>query len=822
MKKALILAIFAIANVGAAKSRADAAPANRLSSVRIPFVAGSASSDIAYSAPTFGGAVAVTRGGTIVYRLSHSSRDLSEGPVGGHARPAAGRAAATTISEFQGPDPKLWRTHLSTFETVSLGNVWPGISVDLRARARSVEKVFTVAAGADPANIRMRVHGARRLRLDRAGALLADTAQGQVSFTAPLAVQTRGGESVPVRTAYVLKGRSGEYGFAVSGYDRTLPIVIDPVFQATYLGGGNDDAASAMAINSTSGDVYVAGQTYSTDLPGTTGGAQATKGFLSYPDAFVARLDAGLTTLEQVTYLGGSGVDTASAIVIQPTSGDVYVAGLTTSTDFPGSVGGGQPQNASNGTTPVLSDAFVSRLNADLTTLDQSTYLGGGNSDAATAIAVHPTSGDVFVTGWTLSSDFPHTSGGAHSGSAGFADLFIARLSGDLKTIDQATYLGGGAYDQASAIAIHPTSGNVYVAGFTLSDDFRSTSGGAQSSHADDNGNADGFVAELDAGLTAVEQATYLGGTGADVINAMAIAASGDIYVAGYSDSTDLPGTSTGAQPSVAGDADAFVARLSSSLTTLENATYIGGSGSDSANAMAIDPASGDVFIAGFTASPDLPGASGGLQPTGAAGGVEDAFAARLSGDLTALRQSTFLGGSAVDQGNAIAIGPAGDIYVAGTTQSLDFPATRGGAQPAHAADGNGTDAFVVGMTATLAPVPPVLQSVSLVPARVVGGAPSEGTVTLTQPALASGALVILSANGPASVPASVTIPAGAVSATFSVATTAVSAPATATISAGFAGVSQSATLTVEAPPVRNLHPAATPPPIVPIENPGR
>ena len=129
--------------------------------------------------------------------------------------------------------------------------------------------------------------------------------------------------------------------------------------QATYLGGSGFDAAFALAIHPTSGDVYVAGFTSSTNFPGTTGGAQAANG--GGLDAFIARLNSTLTTLTQATYMGGSGGDEARALAIHPTSGDVYVAGFTTSTNFPGTTGGAQAANGGGG-----ADAFVARLTADL------------------------------------------------------------------------------------------------------------------------------------------------------------------------------------------------------------------------------------------------------------------------------------------------------------------------------------------------------------------------------------------------------------------------------------------------------------------------
>src|SRR6476659_1860602 len=444
------LLVAATAAADANRVAGDRATRN-LANLVIPFVAnsGQADADVAYSAQTFAGAVFITRSGRIVYSLppprepdsprgekyalrkKSSARDgwsLTEEPVGHRTFPAAGRLATAQVSSFIGNDPQRWRRGLATCESVSLGDVWPGISLELEARGNNMEKIFTVKPGADPSKIRMAVRGARSLRVDRSGALALTTGLGEVTFTRPAAYQEKDGARRPVEVAYALRG-SG-YGFRLGGYDRTLPVRIDPLVQATYLGGGGDNA-SALAIDPTSGEVYVAGYTYSPNFPGTAGGAQPTHNGGEFTSkAFVARVNAALTELVQATYLGGSGNDFAFALTIA-SSGDVYVAGQTNSQDFPGTGHGAQP---APGSGAFFGDAFVARLNASLTTLIQSTYLGGRTDETANALAIHPASGDVYVAGATSSTDLPGTAGGAQpaSGAEVGADAFVARLNPSL------------------------------------------------------------------------------------------------------------------------------------------------------------------------------------------------------------------------------------------------------------------------------------------------------------------------------------------------------------------------------------------------------
>ncbi|CAK0768892.1 hypothetical protein CCP3SC15_3920002 [Gammaproteobacteria bacterium] len=263
------------------------------------------------------------------------------------------------------------------------------------------------------------------------------------------------------------------------------------------MGGGGNDYPDNLAV--TADSVYVGGTTYSSDFPGTAGGAQAANAS-GNAEAFVARLSPDLKTLIQATYLAGSGGGTEWANALTITDGSVYVAGITSSTDFPGTVGGFQATNAGGW------DAFVARLSLNLKTLTQATYLGGSGNEGGNALAM--TADSIYVSGGTLSTDFPGTAGGVQATNAGGSDVFVARLSLDLKTLTQATYLGGSDDEgtpntHSSALAV--TTDSVYIAGSTLSSDFPGTAGGVQAANA---GGADAFVARLSLDLKTLTQAT--------------------------------------------------------------------------------------------------------------------------------------------------------------------------------------------------------------------------------------------------------------------------------------------------------------------------
>jgi hypothetical protein len=662
-----------------------------------------------FSAPGYFGTTWITKDGELLHvavkkeeckekACPSKSWVISERWVGGKVQAIKGEEELQTkVSYFIGNNPSKHRSGLPTYRYVSLGEVWSGVEVQLKATQKTVEKLFYVQPGADPSKIQVQVDGAEGLKLSKDGEIIIQTGLGDLKLSKPIAWQEKDSKKLPVEVSYKLIGKN-RYSFEVAKADPSLPLVIDPILQSTYLGGSNDNEAYALAIHPTTGEVYVAGLTESMDFPNTSGGAQEVYGGGGW-DAFVARLDKDLTQVLQSTYLGGSSRDEARALAIHPTTGEVYVAGYTESANFPKATGGAQKKYGGKG------DTFVARLNKDLTQILQSTYMGGKGLDVAYVLAIHPTTGEVYVAGYTESANFPKATGGAQTncnncnGRPFSYDVFVARLSSNLTQILQSTYLGGKGSDVAYALAIHPTTGEVYVAGLTESIDFPNTSGGAQKVYG--GGSWDAFVVRLNSNLTQILQSTYLGGKDTDVAFALAVhPKTGDVYVAGYTLSTNFPNTSGGAQTGHRGGSeDAFVARLNKDLTKILQSTYLGGNNSDIAHALAIHPTTGEVYVAGETESTNFPEAAGGAQKS--KGKKGDAFVARLNSNLTKILRSTYFGGSGYDYATALAISSTGNVYVAGYTLSTDLPKATGGAQATFG--GGDFNVFVSRLTADLA-----------------------------------------------------------------------------------------------------------------------
>jgi hypothetical protein len=313
-------------------------------------------------------------------------------------------------------------------------------------------------------------------------------------------------------------------------------------------------------------------------------------------------------------------------------------------------------------------------------TLSYSTYLGGGSFDEANGIAVDG-SGNAYVTGVTFSPDFPTTAGAYQTAIEGFSDAFVTKFSVGGSSLIYSTYLGGNGNDQGVGIALD-NAGNAYVTGNTDSTNFPTSPGAFQTAYA---GSTDAFVAKLSASGGGLVYSTYLGGSALDEGNAIAVDSSGSVYVTGRTGSADFPTTAGAFQTILAGATDAFVAKLNPSGSALAYSTFLGGSLPDSAYGIAVD-AAGNAYVTGQTTSADFPTTAGAFQTVLA--GANNAFVAKLNATGSALAYSTYLGGSSIDQGSAIAVDGGGNAYVAGFTYSANFPTTMGAFQTTYSGAG--------------------------------------------------------------------------------------------------------------------------------------
>src|SRR5271157_469613 len=401
---------------------------------------------------------------------------------------------------------------------------------------------------------------------------------------------------------------------------------------STYIGGSGQDVAFALAIDA-GGDAYITGQTSSSNYPisppAKTTTQSPTPAFQTVyggaGDAFVTVLLSTGNELVYSTYLGGSGADWGYAIAVD-SSNNAYVTGATQSGNFPTQ----SPLQANRGAGSTQ-NAFVAKLNSTGTALVYSTYLGGSQQDTGQGIKVD-SSGNAYVAGYTFSPDFP-TQNPIQGVFGGVADAFVSELNAGGSALVFSTFLGGNQQDRAWGLALD-SSANIYVVGDTQSSDFPVTSGDFQDTY---KGDQDAFVSKLSPSGASLVYSTYIGGSNVDGGKGIAVDSSGNATAVGLTQSSDFPtfdalqsilGLTGGSACSAPPCADAFVTKLNSSGTQASYSTFLGGSGNDFAQAVALD-SSGNAYLAGSTTSNNFPAVTGSYQ--GTLGGVAgNAFVAMI------------------------------------------------------------------------------------------------------------------------------------------------------------------------------------------------
>ena len=384
------------------------------------------------------------------------------------------------VNYLIGNNPSQWQTGIATFARLRVDQLYPGVSLVYYGNQRLFEYDLTVSPGASPDLIKIHFDGVDEISIDAQGGLILQVGGDELRQPAPVVYQTIQGRRQSVRGGYqIVDART--VAFTIGKYDQRLPLVIDPVLNfSTYFGGNSSETAWSVALDP-NGFIYVAGNTLSSQFPTNsrpngfqtnfTGG-----GILG--DAFVAKFDNQGSNLVYLTYLGGGDGDNAAYALAVDGAGHAYVAGATDSPNFPvtNAIPGGT--NIAGKIDPFANaypaDAFATELDTNGARLIYSTYLGGGSADSAYGIALN-SSNDVYVTGFTYSTNFPtsanafqKTSGVPNSAIQAYynANAFVSEIAAGGSTLLYSSYLGGTNYDWGKAVAVD-SSNYVYVTGLT-------------------------------------------------------------------------------------------------------------------------------------------------------------------------------------------------------------------------------------------------------------------------------------------------------------------------------------------------------------------
>jgi len=608
------------------------------------------------------------------------------------------------VNYFKGNDPAKWQGNVPTFKAVLYQDLYPHIDLKVYGIEREVEYDWIIRPGGDPGQIRFAYKNVKSTRIDAEGNLVIETEFGEIRHQKPASYQVEvafnshvgaqravpGDKSyrkepglekrIPIDAKFQQTGPD-TYGFTIEKYDNTRPLIIDPVvlLYSTYLGGSGFEHAINLSVDAKD-NVYLVGWTNSCNFP-TKSAFQDdhTGGTINDSDAFITKIDTNqkdVSCLVYSTYLGGSDNDLAYDIFID-NNDNVYVEGDTSSTDFP-------TRNAFQGTYGGGSDAFVSRIDttkSGLLSLVYSTYLGGNDYDRSLSVAAD-IRGNVFVSGNTGSIDFPTQNAFQGSYGGGVEDGFITRIDttkSGVSSLLYSTFLGGRNGDSFSKMSIDKKN-DVYVVGQTYSTDFP-TRNAFQGIYG--SGLCDIFVSRIDttkSGDSSLIYSTFLGGSNDDYYFHMSLDTKGNVYVTGGTNSTDFPARNAFQDTYGGGWEDAFVTRIDttqSGALSLVYSTYLGGDDYDWGFCITVD-ARGNVFVTGWTCSINFPTQNAFQDDLGGEISYDsDTFVTKINttqSGVSSLLYSTYLGGYYNDYSDDIVIDRMSHVYVAGWTQSTNFP----------------------------------------------------------------------------------------------------------------------------------------------------
>lgn len=677
-------------------------------------------SDIKFTSQLPRGNFSVTNDGDLIYKFNKSADFLSFSETFVTTRSViaeGGERSSTKINSFKGSDSSKWQTDIPAFNTINLGEVFDGIKVHLQARGRNVEKVFTVAPNANPALIKLKIAEADELSIEKGGRLKITKGDASITFTKPIAFQRYDGQKYPVKVSYKLLGDKS-YGFELGEYNQNYPLVIDPLLAATFLGSGNYDYTpelyggnQAMLIATDPNDsqdyVYLVGTVDMSPLPSplypTTSGPLGAGG---EDDIFVSKLSLDLTTLVSSTRLGGTSND-VDPVIAADASGNIFVGGSTSSTNFPTTAG------AYDTTDNAGRDGFVTKLNPALTTMLASTYIGGATSDHVDGLAVNQSTGRVYigqdVTTATTSS-YPVTAG-AYDTTANSSGTNVALSSFDNNLSNTAgayvgTWMGTGGYYPSIGI---DSNNNVFVQIACIGSLTDAPAGTAY--QPTKNPSCENAVVKMDAAMSTVSASTYFGGAGYEsyLTNNLIITPDDSVVIGAETDNaTSLYNLSTANPDNLSttfycpGNNIAnclytvFAAKFDNNLTQAR-VTVIG---SDGENGIMLGANStGDIYAEFSAYAVDIPVTVGAYDETDNDAGDADLVIAKFDSNLT-LETASYLGGTEYDSyAFGIDFDANDNVYFYGETMSADFPTVGGEYDTSY--NGN-NDVFVAKFTPNL------------------------------------------------------------------------------------------------------------------------
>ena len=577
--------------------------------------------------------------------------------------PVGSEPLASRSNYLLGNNSEAWKKDLQNYNALLYKNLYSNIDLKYYMLNGEVKYDYMVHPGGKIADIKMKYTGIKSLTVDKDGALSIHTGLTILKDYLPRSYQLIDGKEIPVKVHYQLSGKY-TVGFVAEEYNTCYPLVIDPaLIYSTFVGGSGDDYEYTGGISlDASGNIYVTGRTSSANFPTTAGVVQA--GYAGSMDAFVFKLNPTGSALVFSTFIGGNDLDAGYTTKIDPVTNDIYVAGTTGSSNFPTTAGAFHTSYAGG-----IYDPFLCKLSAAGNSFIYSTLMGNAQDDYGAGLEID-NFGNAYVVGQS-SGTYPTTAGAFQSVYGGGTwDVFVTKFNTTGSAVIFSTMLGGPSEDHSHSIQVDANY-DVYIGGMAKTG-FPTTAGAFDNTF--NGGQWDMYVAKMNSTGTALIYSTYVGGPGADwTWNGLEIDNAGNAYEVGYVQS-GFPTTAGASQTAYGGGTfDVGIFKLNSSGNALIYSTFIGGSGDDEGWGISLG-ANNEAFITGLCSFsyPYTPCAWDTIF-----NGAQDAFITELNSTGSTLLYSTYIGGTANDQGyNIIDVGNL--VYVAGSSSSADFPHSTG------------------------------------------------------------------------------------------------------------------------------------------------
>jgi hypothetical protein len=590
---------------------------------------------------------------------------------------------------FIGNDSSKWSRNVALYREVYIKHMYEKIDTRLYFDKGNLRYDLIVAPYADLQQIKFHFEGQTDLMVNKKGDLVLKTCLGDVEQNQIYAYQQIDGQRKRIDCKFTLSEFTAS--FDLKNYDPSKPLIIDPIVYSTFLGGTGYDGGYILVKKDSFGYIYTCGETLSNDFPLTTGAYQTTNYSSSvfvtklnaelsglvystliggnssyeYPDdmdidndgyvyitgvtnaynfpvtagvlqpnyaggwgggydGFVTKLNQDGSGLIFSTYIGGSASNDWGISLAVDDMDTIFLTGVTNSYNFPVTPGAFQVTKQSYG---YGASSYVSKINPTGTMLVYSTFLGGSGGSDGYAIATDNT-GKAYISGGTT-GDFPTTQGSFDPTFNGTEDAYISILNSSGTALVYSTYLGGTYSDRSYLNTLSLDNfGNVFLAGYTSSDNFPITNGSYQTSY---KGSVDAFILKLNpagSGSFDLVYSTYLGGSGTEYSgNSLDVDVSGNVFYTGYTNSDDFPVTPSAFQANRNGGWDVYLTKLNASGSSLLYSSYLGGINTESVPSGFTQGKF--AYISGFTGSPDFPVTPGAFDETFNGGGG-DIFVTKL------------------------------------------------------------------------------------------------------------------------------------------------------------------------------------------------